>query len=191
MKHDEAPASARGQRFSRNAWIANALKLIGTGGPDAVRLEALCAALGVTKGSFYWHFKSRADFLAAAFAAWEERETEAIIATVETHGGTPREKIETLFGEAMSGRVDFGVELAIRHWARLNAVAALSVKRVDARRADYLEQLLRQDGKSAADARIRASAIYDLILGEALAIRSEHVSARARRRDSLLRLVLD
>src|SRR6266567_4569016 len=60
-------------------WVEGALQLISNAGLGALTVEALAARLGVTKGSFYWHFKGRSDLLAAALARWEQRiTTEAI-----------------------------------------------------------------------------------------------------------------
>ncbi|HYP55470.1 MAG TPA: helix-turn-helix domain-containing protein, partial [Solirubrobacterales bacterium] len=46
-------------RTPRTAWVEEGLRALATGGPDAVRVEALARALGVTKGGFYWHFDGR------------------------------------------------------------------------------------------------------------------------------------
>src|SRR3954466_14119757 len=43
-------------RTPRSSWIDEGLRALGVGGPDAVRIENLAQALGVTKGGFYWHF---------------------------------------------------------------------------------------------------------------------------------------
>ena len=56
-------------------WAEAALQLIAEKGLGALTVDALAARLGVTKGSFYWHFAGRADLLAAALARWEERST--------------------------------------------------------------------------------------------------------------------
>src|SRR6266567_6116796 len=56
-------------------WAEAALQLIAEAGLGALTVEALAARLGVTKGSFYWHFKGRSDLLAAALARWEQRTT--------------------------------------------------------------------------------------------------------------------
>ena len=49
-------------------WAQAALQLIAEAGLGALTVEALAARLGVTKGSFYWHFSGRSDLLAAALA---------------------------------------------------------------------------------------------------------------------------
>src|SRR5208282_1733506 len=56
-------------------WAEAALQLIAEAGLGALRVEALAARLGVTKGSFYWHFKGRSELLAAALGRWEQRAT--------------------------------------------------------------------------------------------------------------------
>ncbi len=69
---------------SRQDWIDYAMTVLGENGPDAVRIERLCTGLGVTKGSFYWHFKSRAALRDAMLEHWQYKETQAIIDEVET-----------------------------------------------------------------------------------------------------------
>lgn len=61
-------------------WIEGALQLISEAGLRALTVDALAARLGVTKGSFYWHFKSRSELLAGALTRWEHRATTEAIA---------------------------------------------------------------------------------------------------------------
>jgi AcrR family transcriptional regulator len=56
-------------------WAEAALQLIAEKGLGRLTVSALADRLGVTKGSFYWHFKGRAGLLAAALAQWEQRAT--------------------------------------------------------------------------------------------------------------------
>ena len=56
-------------------WAEAALQLVAEAGVGALTVSALAARLGVTKGSFYWHFAGRADLLAAALTRWEQRAT--------------------------------------------------------------------------------------------------------------------
>ncbi|HMJ02024.1 MAG TPA: helix-turn-helix domain-containing protein, partial [Conexibacter sp.] len=46
-------------RTPRSAWIEAALQALASGGPESIRVEALAAHLGVSKGGFYWHFGDR------------------------------------------------------------------------------------------------------------------------------------
>ena len=56
-------------------WAEAALQLIAEAGLGALTVDALAARLGVTKGSFYWHFKGRSELLASALGRWEQRAT--------------------------------------------------------------------------------------------------------------------
>src|SRR5260370_37373440 len=60
-------------------WAEAALQLIAEAGLSALTAEALATRLGVTKGSFYWHFKGRSELLADALGRWEQRITTAAI----------------------------------------------------------------------------------------------------------------
>ena len=60
-------------RTPRSRWIDEGLRALAAGGPDAVRIEALAQALGVTKGGFYWHFDDRRALLEEMLDAWERR----------------------------------------------------------------------------------------------------------------------
>jgi AcrR family transcriptional regulator len=68
--------------LSRGDWVAVALGILADEGIEAVRITRLAVDLGVTRGSFYWHFKDRDDLLAALIAAWEARNTKALIDTL-------------------------------------------------------------------------------------------------------------
>src|SRR5215204_6968180 len=103
-------------RTPRGAWIDAALRAVSSGGPDAVRVEALAASLGVSKGGFYWHFKNRQTLLGEMLDAWEKAAAEDVIAQLESEPADPRAKLQRLFDLAPSA--DFGVELALRDWSR-------------------------------------------------------------------------
>ena len=68
---------------SRASWITAALEVLASEGIGRVRVEPLAKKLGVTKGSFYWHFDDRPALHAAMLAQWQETQTLGIIAMVE------------------------------------------------------------------------------------------------------------
>ena len=77
-------------------WAEAALDGIAEAGIDAVAVEPLARRLGVTKGSFYWHFTHRDALLQAALELWERHETADTIARAE-QSSDPRERMHTLF----------------------------------------------------------------------------------------------
>src|SRR5213083_1311057 len=84
-------------RTPRASWIDEGLLALAVGGPDAVRIESLAEALGVTKGGFYWHFDDRRALLEEMLDAWERMVIDEAIERVESDGGDARTKLERLF----------------------------------------------------------------------------------------------
>jgi AcrR family transcriptional regulator len=128
-------------RTPRTSWIEEGLRTLGVGGLDAVRIEKLASALGVTKGGFYWHFEDRRALLEEMLATWERVGVDAVIERVEGEGGDARAKLRRLFEIASAGGDLLKIELAIRDWARRDKAVAKSLRRVDNRRMDYMRSL--------------------------------------------------
>ena len=63
---------AESSRLSRDDWLDAAFQAVVEGGFDKVRVLGLAAALGVTRGSFYWHFVDHAELIAALLARWQQ-----------------------------------------------------------------------------------------------------------------------
>jgi AcrR family transcriptional regulator len=149
-------------RTPRNAWVEAALRALSEGGPDAVRVEALAATLGVTKGGFYWHFKNRAALLDEMLDAWEASMTEAVFARVDRHAGDARERLRHLF--ALAPSADFAVELAIRDWSRRDRAVARRMRGVDTRRMAWIRTLFAEfcDDEEAG---ARTMLAYSLLIG--------------------------
>src|SRR5688500_15676945 len=125
-------------RTPRDRWIDEGLQALGAGGPDAVRVEPLAKALGVTKGGFYWHFDDRAALLGEILDAWEAAMVDAVIARIDEEGGDARARLRRLFALAQSSSELLRVDLAIRDWARRDEAVAARLRRVDNRRMDYM-----------------------------------------------------
>jgi AcrR family transcriptional regulator len=129
-------------RTPRSSWIEAGLQALADGGPDAVRVEVLAAALGVTKGGFYWHFTDRQALLDEMLDSWERTVVDQVIDEIEREPGDAREKLERLFALARSSaRPRLKVELAIRDWGRRDRAVARRLRRVDTGRMDYLRSL--------------------------------------------------
>ena len=70
-------------RTPRDSWVEEGLRALGVGGPDAVRIEKLAQALGVTKGGFYWHFDGRTALLEEMLDAWERAVIDEVMRRVD------------------------------------------------------------------------------------------------------------
>ena len=125
----------------------------------------MAKAMGVSRGSFYWHFADIAAFHAAILARWHEVAAEQIIANVEAASKNENPLallLRRVFGERLM------LERAVRTWASVDPAARAAVQAIDRRRLSYVEGLLAQSGLSAEIARARAQILYWAFLGFAL-----------------------
>ena len=132
-----APAPGRRQ-LQRLDWLQQALELFVAEGIDALRITRLADELGVTRGSFYWHFENREDLIRALVDFWKDKNTPAIIAAVET-AARLEDGILRFFETCVdSTQFDPRLDLALREWARRSASIRGLVDAEDATRIDVL-----------------------------------------------------
>ena len=170
-------------RTPRGAWVDAALQALAAGGPDAVRIEPLAKALGVTKGGFYWHFADRRALLDEMLDAWERRSIEDVIDRVEGEGGDARDRLRRLFALAASSdaRTMRETDLAVRDWARRDPAVAVRLRRVDNRRMEYLRSLFAGFCPDDDDVEARSLLVASLWVGSHF-MAADHGDAQSRRR---------
>ncbi len=155
-------------RVPREDWIEAGLRSLAGGGLNAVRVESLAKALGVTKGSFYWHFRDRSELLEAILDQWEDTLVDRAISTADRGGGDGRTRLRRLFRAANELDDILALELSVRDWARRDAAVAERVTRVDGRRLDYLRPLFAEFCVDAADVEGRCLLVLTLLVGDSL-----------------------
>jgi AcrR family transcriptional regulator len=157
---------ARPTRTPPGKWIEEGLRALVAGGPDAVRVEALARALGVTKGGFYNYFDDRPALLDEMLEAWERLVIDQVIERVEAEGGDARSKLRRLFALGSSPAGDLmKIELAIRDWARRDRAVARRLRRIDNRRMDYLRSLFRGFCPDEDEVEVRCLIALSLFIG--------------------------
>jgi AcrR family transcriptional regulator len=179
-------------RTPRGAWIEAALAALATDGPGGIRIEALAARLGVSKGGFYWHFKDRAALLEEMLDSWEQSVVVDVIAEVESEPGESRAKLQHLFELATASSADvlpnlLSVELALRDWSRRDDEVAARLHRVDNQRMEYLRTLFGPICVDEDDVEARSILAFSLFTGSNF-IAAEHPG---RTRSQVLQLAVD
>ena len=152
-------------RTPRSSWIEEGLRALAAGGPDAVRIEPLARALGVTRGGFYWHFEDRRALLEEILDTWERTGVDEVIERVESEGGDARARLRRLSAVAGASDEPLRIDLAVRDWARRERSVAERLRRVDNRRMAYLRSLFEAFSADADDAEARCLAFYSLWIG--------------------------
>ena len=156
---------AMNDQLSAQDWIDQGLKTLAKQGFSALKAEPLAKAMGVSRGSFYWHFADIGAYHAAILKAWREVAAEVIIANVEA-AANHESGVLLLLRRVFSERL--ALERAVRSWAAFDAVARAAVQAIDRRRLDYAEGLIRARGVAPEKAQLRAQIIYWAFLGYAL-----------------------
>ncbi|WP_031147908.1 TetR/AcrR family transcriptional regulator [Streptomyces erythrochromogenes] len=121
-------------RTPREQWIEEGLRALAAGGVDAVRIEALAKALGVTKGGFYGYFADRDALMAGMLDTWERESVDDVIDQIERECDNPRDKVRLAGQLTFSSDRLLPIDLAIRDWARRDRTIAARLRRVDNQR---------------------------------------------------------
>ena len=155
------------QQLSREDWISAGFTALVSGGINAVRVEPIAKTLGVTKGSFYWHFDDRRAWLDAMLAEWQERGTDRVIAVIESGDGDVRARLTRLIEVAVdpTGGAD-AIEAELRSWAGIDEQTAAVVRAVDARRIQFVVDMLVEAGIAPDRAQTRSEALYRVMIGK-------------------------
>jgi AcrR family transcriptional regulator len=131
------------RRLDRDDWLRAARRALLRGGPAAVRVETLAAQLKVTKGSFYWHFRDRAELLETILREWEA-ETAELVSRVNAYADA-REGVTWLLEEVgrrvvVSERGEAPSDAAIFAWSAVAPAVARRVARVETERLEFFER---------------------------------------------------
>ena len=151
-------------------WVDTAIDVLASEGVTGLRVEVLAKRCGVTKGSFYWHFKDRQALLDAVLLRWKEGRIRDIEKTTAVSPGKERDQLHfaiEVYG-AVRNRKGMAIELAIRDWARHDAHAARIVESVDLYRLDCTRKLFVAAGMSDAEAKSRSLLLYACVFGLSL-----------------------
>jgi AcrR family transcriptional regulator len=174
-------------QLSARNWLDQGLKTLAASGHATLKAEPLAKAMGVSRGSFYWHFADIGAFHTAILKHWREVAAEQIIANVEA-AAKNENPLPVLLRQAFSGKL--ALEKAVRSWATFDAAARAAVQAIDRRRLDYVESLLRDAGLPRETAQARAQILYWAFLGSALADKPLPKPQQQAVFDELLRMAL-
>ncbi|WP_295809837.1 TetR/AcrR family transcriptional regulator, partial [uncultured Nitratireductor sp.] len=150
------------KRLSAQDWIDFAMATLAREGFDALKADVLARKLGVSRGSFYWHFTGLDDFHRKIIDRWKQLATDSIIVEIERFEA-PEQRLNALLRIAFEG--GSGLEPRMRAWADNNIAAAQAVSAIDRRRQEYIERLLVEAEVPQPTAKTRAQLLYWTYLG--------------------------
>ncbi|HRO60810.1 MAG TPA: TetR/AcrR family transcriptional regulator [Burkholderiaceae bacterium] len=165
-----AGAPARGRALGTDDWLAAANALLASDNIHGVQISALCQKLGVTKGSFYWHFRNRAGLLRAMLDDWRRRMTLGVVSRLTRTAIDAATRLRELLSLPRRGFSvpATAVEMSVREWGRRDAATRGAVQEVDLIRLKFFEQCFAELGFAPAQARTRAYLAYALMMGDSV-----------------------
>jgi AcrR family transcriptional regulator len=172
-------------QLSAKDWLDQGLRALARSGFTALKAEPLAKAMGISRGSFYWHFTDIGAYHAAILKHWREVAAEQIIAGLEAASDDDN-PLQLLLRRAFGTKP--ALENAFRTWATVDPAARSAVQAIDRRRLGYVENLLSASGLPADVARARAQILYWAFLGFALSDRPLPQARQAEVIDELLRM---
>ncbi len=148
------------QYLERADWLRAAIDIFVDEGVDAVRITRLAQGLGVTRGSFYWHFKSRDELLAGIIAFWAQKNAQSIILATR-HAQTLDGGMLELFSCWLDPqRFDPGLDMAMRDWARRSPDVRQKIRHADRECIAAIKAFFQRMGLEAIEANTRARTTY-------------------------------
>ena len=164
MLRSMSPPRDPGRRLSADDWIQAGFAILAEGGPNALRLDRICEYLGVTKGSFYWHFTDLPAYRTAVIESWgslqdQDRQRFENSADLET-----RERLRHMM-DAVVRPEQWALERAMRVWALTDEAVAENVRKSDGRVLRAVFQAFTDAGFDAADAGVRSAVFFGAGMG--------------------------
>jgi AcrR family transcriptional regulator len=155
----------KNRRLSRADWVLGALDVLRERGVDGVKIVVIAERMGVTSGSFYWHFKGLQDLFDCLLDYWERELTDAIRDQARAFTGPPEDRILNLMVQVIEE--DAAVyDHAISIWARSNPAARKVFERTLKNRFDFAAWMYKKVGFSEKQARIRGRLLVAYLMGE-------------------------
>ncbi len=162
----EAEKSETGWRGSRDGWLESAYTALIREGVDAVKIAPLAEALRLSRTSFYWFFKDRAELLAAQSDMWEARTTTPLVTATRDYAETETEAMLNVIACFLrADTFDAKLEFAMRGWGLKDPAILARITKADNRRLKALSDMLERWGHDPQDADVRARTIYLVQIG--------------------------
>lgn len=149
------------ERLSQTDWIMAARDALIKGGVHAVKVDLISSRLNITRGSFYWHFKSRAELLGALLELWEAQNTKPFEEVARRADVDAVQKFVDMVRIWLEEKdFDPAFDSAVRDWARSSPSVAKRIASIDEFRMSLIEKVFLEMGYEGKEAMVRARVTY-------------------------------
>ncbi|TNJ47744.1 TetR/AcrR family transcriptional regulator [Phaeobacter sp. B1627] len=153
-------------KVTREDWLNIGLDVLIRDGVERVKVLALAEAMGVSRSSFYWYFKSRQELLDALLTRWEETNTAGLIAQAAAPAPRITGAVLNIFRcIANPDLFNTALDFAVRDWARRSETVRARMREGDAARVAAVTAMFARYGCAEKEAVTRAKVLYYMQLG--------------------------
>lgn len=147
------------KRFSKTTWLEKSLEILSKEGEKKLTVEHLVKEMGVTRGSFYWHFKSRADYIQCLSEYWAEEYSAKAMRLANSEKPDAKERLLFLFQHL----TEFDIaryDAAVLSWSQHEPIAKQCVQRALDARIEFLRTIFSAMGFTGAELEMRIQTTF-------------------------------
>jgi AcrR family transcriptional regulator len=161
LKKTTPQANEKRQPLGREIWLDTARQALIEEGTAGVEINKLANRLGVSRGGFYWFFKSREQLLDELLVYWANSSTLLFERILRPGGRNGMQEYYALINLWIDEKeYDPKWDGAVRDWARTSAAVLKTVQSVDEKRIEIIERIFLDMEYKGMDAHIRARVTY-------------------------------
>jgi len=149
---------------TKEDWIKLGYKLFSEHGVSGIIVEKMAKKLKVNKSSFYWHFKTKKDFIEQLITYWINNETEQIINLTDSEK-PGLQKFKTLIDLIYKQDLFLDFTFYLKRYAKKEKKIQIIIDKIDNQRIEYANKLLQEMGYSKQDARIKSTLLHKHFIG--------------------------
>lgn len=147
-------------QLGRADWLRAAMLCLMEDGIDAVQITRLATSIGASRGSFYWHFKSRQELLDGMLDEWLAINGQRLKQVLDQAGSLDRGILSFFAIWTNPDNFNSPLEQAVRDWARLDDRVLKLVRGEDADRIAIIAALFQRFDYLPQEALVRARVLY-------------------------------
>lgn len=156
-------------------WVNLGFKLFSEKGISGIVIEKMAQKLKVNKSSFYWHFKTKKEFIQQLIEFWINNETEHLI-QITNNKNSSLQKFKTFIMLSYKKMPNQDFIFYLKRYAQKERKTKNTIEKIDLLRIEYVKSLLQEMGYTAEEANIKSSLLYKHLIGYHETIRYEKQS---------------
>jgi AcrR family transcriptional regulator len=168
------------KKLTREQWLDKALQIINQEGFGTLKIDRLVWVMGVTKGSFYWHFENKKDFVVKLINHWDKKFTDNVVEHIKKFEGNPSECLLELMLFITNNQLAHH-DFAIHALAQNDPDAFPLIKKVLEKRIEFVATLFSAMGFNRDEVNIRSRATVMFMIQEQNSLLKESVDKQRKR----------